>query len=262
MQPIVLRLFLSLLCLWPSLADAWGGKGHRLIAKVAAAHLTPEAKQEVRSLLWPRAMADVAHFPDDWKDTSHPDTARWHFVNIPLRANRYDPARDCPGGDCVIEAITRQRAVLADPTQLQRKRFEALVFLIHLVGDLHQPLHCADRGDRGGNDTPVSFFGERTNLHAVWDSELIERVHMREAAYVRELKALFPPQTVAALQRGGVTDWAREAHGLARPHAYHFPDGRALGRKYFAANIGVVNGQLAKAGVRLARVLNDALVGR
>src|SRR5262249_13045573 len=139
-------------------------------------------------------------------------------------------------------------------------RTEALIFLIHLVGDAHQPLHCADNNDHGGNDVHVLFFGTADNLHAVWDTSLIKRTRLGETAYVRKLKNWLASHSISDLQRGAVTDWALEAHTIAAQHTYaDVPANERLGVRYYKRNLPFVDEQLAKGAVRLAKILNDAL---
>lgn len=245
----------------PAPAVAWGAIGHALIARVAAAHLTPQARARVRELLHGASLADVASWADDVRETRE-ETARWHFVDIPLWRRAYDPHRDCrktPYGDCAVAAIGRFARTLADPQAPPAARGEALKFLVHLIGDIHQPLHCATNHDGGGNDVLVTFFGEPANLHWVWDTGIIEHAGLREAAYAGALETWLRSENVAALQRGSVVDWVNESHRLAVEHAYKIPADHRLGDAYFAANRPIVDRQLATAGVRLARVLNDAL---
>jgi hypothetical protein len=240
---------------------AWGYFGHRLIARVAEQYLSPQIEHEVRKLLGPRTLADVSDDPDGWR-SKRPETGPWHFVNIPLQASTYDAERDCPNGDCIIAAIVRFQKVLADRNQSRSARTEALIFLVHLVGDLHQPLHCADNNDRGGNDVNVTFFGQsgpEYDLHAVWDEHLLRHTRMRERVYVRKLLALLDPRSLTHLQEGSVTDWALETHQVAVAYAYNLSPYRQLGSTYYRENLPVLDNQLAKAGVRLARILNDAL---
>jgi hypothetical protein len=184
----------------------------------------------------------------------------WHFVDIPKSETTYDPARDCQNGDCVIEAIERQQAILSDHTKTKKARTEALIFLVHLVGDVHQPLHCADDHDRGGNEVQVQFFGIDDNLHAVWDSSLIEKANLSETAYVRKLNTWLSSQSETDLQSGTVTDGARGAHQIAREHAYgDVPATKRLGVRYFKRVLPFVDAQLATGAVRLAKLLNETL---
>ena len=249
------------LCLTTAVpARAWGPAAHRIIARVAADRLDPAAERGVAALLGDRSLADIAVWADDVRD-ARPDTSRWHYVDIPVGRHEYRPARDCRSerhGDCAIAAIARFRAVLADRRAGTRTRREALEFLVHLVGDIHQPLHCADDGDRGGNEVDVFLLRRPTNLHAVWDSGLVAAAHLSEDAYVRRLDEWLAHADVPHLSGGTVADWALECHDVAVEHAYVLPANRRLGAAYVRDNAPVVDRQLALAALRLARVLNEA----
>jgi nuclease S1 len=240
-----------------------------VIASIATRHLSPRARDAVAQLVPDQTLTDVANWADDIR-SERPETERWHFVNIELADRRYDAARDCrrtSHGDCVIAATERFKHVLADPRRKQSERAEALRFLVHLIGDLHQPLHCSDNHDAGGNDVEVTFFGQQMNvhtqkqwnLHAVWDSGIIDRTGLSTASYAMRLQNALGAADLAALEGGSVVDWALEAQRAAADHAYKkLPANKRLGLAYFNENWAVVDDLLAKAGVRLARTLNDA----
>lgn len=244
---------------------AWGEAGHRIVAEVAERYLDDRARKEVQALLGDASLASVS----DWADRirgDRPETASWHFVGIPFKASRYDPKRDCGDGECVIGAIERFRRTLSDRSRPAEARAEALKFLVHFIADLHQPLHTTDRRDRGGNDVRVTFFGEKIhpfaekpwNLHAVWDGGLIDRTGLSEGAYVERLQTWLKKRLIFELQKGTVVDWALEAHRAAVDVAYRLPKNRRLSKNYFEKSLPVIDELLAKAGVRLARVLNEA----
>ena len=136
----------------------------------------------------------------------------WHFVNIPYDATSYLPQRDCketPKGDCVVNAVERSRATLADRSAPKGKRAEALMFLVHFVGDIHQPLHCVDRNDAGGNNLAVTFFDKPMSLHAVWDYGIIDKRTFDWGEYVRQLEqGWIPGKDLKKLQRGTPAEWA------------------------------------------------------
>src|SRR4051794_33270928 len=158
-------------------ADAWGPEGHAIVADIAEAHLTPAAAAQVTRLL---ALEDRQHLDHvaSWADgirASHRETAPWHFVDIPLDAVNYDPARDCAGGNCVVSKISQFTAVLANGSAVDADRLNALKWVVHFVGDIHQPLHAEDHDDRGGNDVRLTYFSKSTNLHSIWDGGIIEQ---------------------------------------------------------------------------------------
>jgi hypothetical protein len=257
---------------WPTAALAWGQQGHRIVARIAQRNLSPKARQEVRKLLRPgETLESVATWADVIRD-SRPETKRWHYVDIPLKEAGYDPARDCqrtPLGDCIIQALDESRSILADPARLERlkltladeresrqTRAEALKFLVHFVGDLHQPLHCADNDDAGGNKLKVTFFGVSSNLHKVWDTDIIARAGFGQTA--NRAAALPMTRETVTLAGESFVDWALEAHRLAAEHAYqNIPTNKRLGQDYYLKNRSVIDGQLQRAGLRLAKLLNE-----
>lgn len=236
----------------------WRDEGHRLVARLAETRLTPRTAQAVRDLLGGQSLADASLWADQIRSLRR-ETAPLHYVNIPLTADAYLPERDCPGGRCIIAAIESDERVLADASAPTAERAEALRFLIHFIGDLHQPLHVTDDGDRGGNDRPVTFLGTPRNLHQVWDGELIQASGMNESQYYDHLRLMMATLDLPALERGSVADWAMEGHRIAAEHAYRIPPGNTLDGAYVEANLPLVDRSLIAAGVRLARVLNVAL---
>jgi hypothetical protein len=239
-------------------ARVWFAEGHHLVARIAEARLTPHTAAAVREILAGETMADASVWADLIRG-SRRETAPLHFVNIPLAAKAYDSLTQCPGGQCIISAIERDRRALADPSTPIVERTEALKFLIHFVGDLHQPLHVSDNGDRGGNAVEVSFFDRVTNLHKVWDGQLIDQAGLTEDQYLQRLQGKMASLDLSSFERGTVVDWAMEGHRLAVQHAYQLPPRSALTEPYEDANLPVVDLALIKAGVRLAKVLKDAL---
>ena len=236
----------------------WWDLGHRIVARLADPLLTAHAREAVRDILGGQSLADAAVWADNIRQYRH-DADRLHYVNIPLADTVYDPARHCPHGQCIIAAIERDRGVLADSTASPAERAEALRFLIHFMGDLHQPLHVADDGDRGGNEREVSFLGRPTNLHKVWDGELVEAFGLTPDAYVAYLQQRIESLDLRELGRGTVADWAMEVHRAGVNHAYRLPRDGRLGPAYVNANRPVIDHALIAAGARLALVLNQAL---
>jgi nuclease S1 len=240
-------------------ANAWGAAGHAIVAEIAQRRLTPEVLVSVKELLGGEiSLASISN----WADTIQlirPETRRWHFVNIPVGAERYDPGRDCPDGACVVAAIDHFRRVLAEKTRPHPERLEALKFLVHLVADAHQPLHTAEReSDQGGVLLLVSLFGEPTNLHAVWDFGLLDKRTYDWGEHVRRLEETWPAGSLVP-EGGSPADWAWQAHEAAIRSAYPMPEDRRLDGAYLDAALPVVDLQLARAGARLARLLNEAL---
>lgn len=272
----VLAVVLSLA--WVPL-EAWGVQGHRLVALLAAARLTPAARANVEWLLPDTTLAAVASWADDHR-VDHSATGPWHFVNLPADATRYERDRDCPRQpgvaagsrgdrwrDCVVDRILYNQQRLADPSADRADRAIALKFLVHFVGDLHQPFHAIETA-RGGNDIPVVVFGSPEcrsslgaaypcQLHGVWDSGLIAHRELSDAAYLAELSRQMSAGGWDTQPVSSPAEWAVESHGLAR--VAMLQAGGAVNEAYYRAHIPVVDRRLALGGVRLAQVLNQAL---
>jgi hypothetical protein len=240
----------------PSPAFAWGPVGHEIVARIAASELTPKARHRIETLLGAPAadsMAAVASWAD-WQTGERPETRPWHYVNIELGAAAYDAARDCPHDACIVAQIQRERRILADLGRPPAERVQALKFLLHFVGDLHQPLHCADNHDRGGNDVAIAEGETVTNLHAVWDRLPARTFATDPRAAAGMLASRIALAERAAWTRGTVEQWADESFAIARDRIY----GR-LKRPSADADPAIMRVQLEKAGVRLAVLLNRAL---
>lgn len=250
---------LAILHLLPLPALAWGKEGHRIVGDVASRYLSDKAKAGVAELLGNWTLASVANWADNVRNF-RPGTAEWHYVNIPLQSDAYNAQRDCAGGNCIIAAIEAQKAILPDRSRPKRERTEALKFIIHFIGDLHQPLHCADDQDRGGNEVIVKFLGKLSKLHAVWDSGIINASSLTEEQIVAELLGGLEHSSkseISRMQEGSPQAWALESHRLAQTNAYHFPASNGLDETYYGKNIKAVKNQLMRAGLRLARTLNE-----
>lgn len=255
-------LFLAALAIPTTPAPArpvfWYDLGHRIVADIAEHRLTPQAARAVRDILGDQRMSDASVWADNIKQYRH-DADPLHYVNIPLEASWYDAARDCPHRRCIIAAIAADQKVLANNTASMLDRAEALRFLIHFMGDLHQPLHVADDHDRGGNLRAVWLEGDSMNLHRVWDGELLNHYGLNEATYLSQLELAMRTMDLRALERGTVADWAMEGHRIAVEQVYRLPPGGRLGEAYLQENKPVIDHALIAAGVRLAAVLNQSL---
>jgi S1/P1 Nuclease len=246
--------------------SAWGLEGHRVVAEIAELNLDVSPARAVRDLLALENVTTLAQV-SMWADQirlQRRETAQWHFVNIPIyppsgTTAAYDPERDCAQGDCVVAKIDQFASQLGDRNAPPRQRLEALKFLAHFVADLHQPLHCANNNDRGGNDTWVVFNGRRTTLHAVWDTGILApAVNRDERGYALSLTRSPAPRPV---MHGNATQWANESYEIAATVIYkRLPESNGmLSISYEAEMLPIVNEQLWRAGVRLAAMLEAAL---
>ncbi|HEY6293872.1 MAG TPA: S1/P1 nuclease [Terriglobia bacterium] len=262
MNRLLATLFLVLaLVAVPSLDFGWGPEGHRVVVILAEQYMRSETLSRAKELLGSVSLEDASLWADEYAH-SHPETGSWHYINIPLADSKIDLARECPNGACVVAKTEKFLAVLADPESSRASKAEALRFVIHFVGDLHQPLHCADDGDRGGNTRQVIFGGRPDNLHWVWDTGLLQHINGDERSFSRELQGRITDEEQESWKQGSVADWALEAHRLAQTAVY-----RPLGRKnpavissaYERQADPVVELQLERAGTRLAYVLDQNL---
>jgi hypothetical protein len=255
------RFLLPLLLLISGQAWAWGPEGHEIVAHIAADNLTPSAHLRISQLLGGDAPALMV-LESNWADeirADRPQTAAWHYVNIPIGSKGYDPRRDCAKDNCVVAQIGRDIAVLRDPRAPQAARLEAFRFLIHFVADLHQPLHAADRRDKGGNGFVVMEGRRRSNLHRVWDQDVVEALGPDPALVAGGIEAGLSPQDRQRLMGGTPADWANESFQVAAREIYaRLPTNGPvrLPRDYTSREKAVVRQQLLRAGLRLAAVLN------
>ncbi|HWE39714.1 MAG TPA: S1/P1 nuclease [Isosphaeraceae bacterium] len=255
---------ITVVVLGASPAGAWGRLGHRAAARLAMSRLTPEAKKAVAELLEPgETLADASTWADEVR-RDRPKTAPWHYVNVPITETEYDP-KFCPEVGCVVSKIADFRRVLADRNAPKAERREALRWLVHLVEDMHQPVHVGHRNDRGGNDLQLRFYGEGTNLHRLWDSGILDHAGGDEDAWAAALIALATPERVVKWSRGTVEDWATESL-LAARLAYKPPGasaelkaGQKLGDDYQDFALPIARRRLCQSGVRLADLINEAL---
>ncbi|MFO0953260.1 MAG: S1/P1 nuclease [Isosphaeraceae bacterium] len=246
-------------------AWAWGARGHRIATRVAEARLSPAARAAVRELLHEGdTLLTVCNWADHEGHEVVPASAPWHYVNVPLEAERYTD-RDCRGGNCVVAKIRQFRKVVADKSRPKEERARALLFLVHLVQDVHQPLHVGDRRDRGGTDTQVRYRGEGVNLHRLWDSAMIDAQRHSEQEWVHQIEPLLTPANVAKWSQGSVESWAdeslieaRRAYRDIRNPGRFVTTGDAISDDYVEVMVPVIQTRLAQAGVRLANELNAA----
>lgn len=232
----------------------WGQNGHRIVGDIAADYLTPKARKAVDRVLGPTSMAIASTWMDEIRsDPAYDHTHDWHWVTIP-DGMTYEETEKNPNGD-LINTIRTFINELKSGSLSAEEEEEKLKMLIHLVGDIHQPLHVGTGEDRGGNQTEVEWFWEPSNLHRVWDSEMIED---RKLSYTEFSSAINHPteKQLEQWQNSGVLDWAYEAMEL-RDQVYDLPSDHQLSYEYQYQNKDLLDRQLLKGGVRLAGVLNE-----
>ncbi len=278
MNPIRLLLVLILLML-PMVASAWSALGHRLVAALAATQLTPQARAQVAELLRDEpdpTLPGVANWADELR-AKDPGlgkrSAKWHYVNMPEATCEYVASRDCPNGDCVIDAIRTQAAILADRGRSRAARARALKFVVHFVGDVHQPLHASNRKDKGGNGFQVSLRTDiapeayvrdkyvdgvmGTNLHSVWDYYLLASAGLKLKPYAARLDAR-PPRQKKAAQSLDPAAWAGESCRLIDAQQL-YPAQHRMDSRYLDAHRALAEQRVRLAADRLAALLNATL---
>jgi hypothetical protein len=276
MKPWRVLARLALLLCWvaPSPARAWGDDGHRVIGHIASRMLTEQARAALDECLTEpgyETLAEAATWPDTHARRFRQFDAMkpYHYVNVPARARAYDRQRDCAEG-CVVTALEQFVELLAAPELSLAERRNAVYWVAHLVGDIHQPLHVAHPDGKGGNLTRVSYLDLGTqNLHWVWDVGLIEQGLNRSSVTPRSWSALaeqllggLKPSAVRSFQRVTAAEaLVGESLALAKRHAYA-TSGMVVDEQYVERTWPVVALQLQMSGVRLAAILNRALARR
>ena len=232
---------------------AWGVTGHRAVGLIAERNLSPKAKMKLEKILSGESIAMVSTWMDEIRsDSTYNHTADWHWVTIET-GKTYEESPKNPNGD-VIMTIDRLIAELKSKKLSAKQELEHVKMLIHLVGDIHQPLHVGCCDDQGGNRVRLKWFRNDSNLHRVWDSEMIDDTRL---SYTELADAVGKPtkETILKLQKDGVRDWANGSMSL-RKQVYSIGDGN-LSYKYSYQNFGSVKQRILEAGIRLAGVLNS-----
>jgi hypothetical protein len=261
-------------------AFAWGQEGHSIIAEIAEQQLAasqPKVMEKIHSILGPGvSMASIASWADARRDEA-PQTENWHFVDMPVEVSAYDPAAHCartPKGDCIVAQLSRLRNDVRckKDTKQDKEQREALMFAVHFVGDIHQPLHTVLE-NQGGNTIDVLVFihGDRckhdcrispmsTNLHAAWDSTLIQMTTWDWGSYVTRLKNGWLQSSEAQGEgnsENNFVKWAEETHRVAQEAWRMTPSNHILDEQYYGQALPVIDRQLGRAALRLSRFLTE-----
>ena len=277
------RGLLSLIALagLASPAAAWWEYGHESVATIAMASAKPETRRAVRQLLGRTGLLETPTCParsieqaSVWADCikglkdRYSYAYNWHYQNVDI-CKPFDIKSNCPDGNCLSRQIERMTRLLKDRKQPTRVRVEALLFLVHFVGDLHQPLHAGDHQDKGGNDLKANYgVLPKTNLHSIWDGLLAERAISSPPGGPLGILGQIPIADRPAMAQGKVDDWSRESWQVAHD-AYAALIGDACGpipatrptlrEEQVRTLIPVIRLQVARGGLRLARLLDEAL---
>ena len=235
-------------------AFAWGKSGHRIVGEIAQKNLSLAAQKGVQAILGNETLPKVATWADEIKSNHRYDyAAPWHFVNFPYGKNYFDVPKSKDGD--VLEAIIRMDETLRNKRSTTTEKQEALKFLVHFVGDVHQPLHVGQATDRGGNSVNVLWFDEPTNLHHVWDDSILRFEEFSYSEYVTELNKFTNDQRLS-ISEGTPLDWAIETRSYSDV-VYNIGADKKLGYDYQAKAKPIIEERLRSGGLRLAKMLND-----
>ena len=282
--PLVLACLAALVA--APVARAWSGLGHRMVGELAQRHVQPATRAEIATLLAGEpdpTLAGVATWADELRDQDparFKATSRWHYVNTNDGTCHFDMARDCPDSQCVVGAIEAQRRILADRRQSLEARRDALKFLVHFVGDVHQPMHANNHPDKGGNDYQISLqttlepepYARKhyidgvmgTNLHSIWDYYILGEVGVDKPrhpglglkGYADRLDALpWPPESGAV---SPPLAWAGESCRLVDARSL-YPQGHKLDHTYLDRMRPLAEQRVRQAAWRLATLLDETL---
>lgn len=234
----------------------WGKTGHRTTGEIAEKHLSKKAQKAITELLEGQSLAFVANYADDIK--SDPDYRKfgpWHYVNIDPEDNKYVREKASKSGD-LLQGIEKSIAVLKDKNASREDKQFYLKMLVHFMGDLHQPFHVGRGADKGGNDIQVRWFNEGSNIHRVWDSQMINSYQMSYSELAENRKELTRKE-LKEMEAGQLLDWVYESREMANVLYDSVEIGEKLGYEYMYRWFPTVREQLQKGGVRLAKVLNE-----
>jgi hypothetical protein len=254
----IFRTSISLICL--IFLCSWGRTGHETIAIIAQAHLTLRTAQTVHDLLGQESLADVSNYADEIRtDSFFSFSAPWHYIDVPAHENfdQFKISVYQESGQNLYRALVHWENVLKRKSTPRAVKIFALKMVVHLVGDMHQPLHVGRSEDRGGNDIHVLFEGDSTNLHAVWDSGLIGKTKMSASELAKSWDTA-SDQTIKDWQAEPLITSMYVSNHVGN-HIYdQLPSDKVLTDAYYSANISMVRQRIMQAGIRLAGILNNA----
>ena len=246
--PFILLMFLAIQ------ASSWGLTGHRVVGQIAEEHLSKKARKEVKKILGTESLTDVANWMDHIKSEPKFDfMGPWHYCTVP-DGKTYAEAGTPEEKDIIWALDKFKKDLQSDTSSLETKQL-AIKSIVHLVGDLHQPLHVGNGEDRGGNDVKIQYFWQSSNLHRVWDSGIIDGQNMSYTEWVTKLNHATDTQ-ISDWQNDSVLDWADESKNL-RPSVYDIGDQKNLTYRYNYDHLAQVELRLLQAGIRLAGLLNE-----
>lgn len=254
-KPIYLIALLSI----GILLSSWGLPGHQTVARIAETHLSAKAKLGVTALLGNEDLVAVSNWADEVRSTpEYKHTAPWHYLNLPpgLDYGAFSQAVTNQSGENIYTAITRCKSTLLDPNSNHEQKAEALKFLVHLVGDAHQPMHVSRAEDKGGNTIQVQFDSHGTNLHALWDSKLIEHQGKTFEVMAKDYDKSSDKE-IKVWQHDALMQWLFESYEISTSLYAEVDKNTKLNEAYYQEHIPILAQRIEKAGIRLAGLLNE-----
>ncbi len=257
MKKTFLSIILSLFINFGFSADMyWGQTGHRATGEIATKHLSKKAKKEIEMILQGKSLALVSTYGDEIKsDDKFREFGPWHYVNMEPGEEIYNSNTASPDGDLLM-ALRKCKEVLQNKNASREEKEFYLKMLVHFMGDLHQPFHVGKGEDKGGNDIQVRWFNEGSNIHRVWDSDMINSYQMSYTELAENTEDL-TPHKIRQIASGDFESWVYESKALAEKAYASAEIGEKLGYRYMYDWFPVVREQLQKGGIRLAQVLNE-----
>ena len=240
------------------LFGSWGFFGHKTVATIAENHLTPEAKTAIKVLLGTESLVDVASWADEVRNQpEYKSTAGWHFVNLPVGLSRsqFKDSIQAIKNENLLTALALNESIIRDSAATKAQKTVALKFIVHLVGDAHQPMHVSRAEDKGGNTIQVQFDGKGTNLHSLWDSRLLD--HQGLSILQLSEKDNVGKSKIRKWQRATPINWLFESYKISSKLYEEVAQNNKLDEAYYQSHIGIVNKRIEMGGIRLAGVLNE-----
>lgn len=259
MKNFLKKLILAIVILYAPLQSmAWGAEGHRVAGQIAYSYLTPKARKAIQEILGYESVALASTWADFIKsDPAYNYLSPWHYIDFD-KVYTYPEMQEYLNHDTNVDAYTKLQFLIAELKKKDLSKENKLLYLhmlIHIVEDVHQPMHAAHADDKGGNDFKVNWFNNPTNLHSVWDSQLIEFQQLSYTEYTAAINHTTTAQR-AEWQKAPISQWLFESNQIAEKLYTEIKPGDTLNYRYNFTHIDIVNQQLLKAGVRLAGVLN------
>ncbi len=249
----------GLLLYLPSQSMAWGMLGHRVVAQIADNNLNPKARLALKAILGNESLAMGSNWADFVKsDKSYDYLYNWHFVNFTAGLSSAD-IKGMLKADTTVNAYTKMNFLISELKKKDLPKAQKIIYirlLVHIVGDVHQPMHTGHAEDKGGNDIKLTWFGKSSNLHSVWDTELVESQQLSYTEYTQAINFCSAKQK-AEWQHAPINAWITETYGMAQTIYGGITLGDKLSYRYIYDNLNTVNNQLLKGGIRLGGLLNQ-----